>query len=136
MSLHKLNNVDITIQTKILEHYTILTGEKSFPLNSKVYIYGSPNKSKGYIVFTINNKICKIEWIYAPKYGKILMKKIVRIMKKRKIKKIILYCSIDPTEDTNIVMKRLNFYIGLQYRVKNIIYRSKYGPLLYLEKEL
>ena len=44
--------------------------------------------------------------------------------------------SIDPTENIDKVMKRINFYISLQYKVYNIDFRKKYGPLLYMKKML
>ena len=49
--------------------------------------------------------------------------------KKDNIKEILLNVSIDPTENKNNVMRRLNFYIGLQYKVYDIKFRIKFGPL-------
>lgn len=33
-------------------------------------------------------------------------------------------------------MKRLNFYISLKYKVYDIKFREKYGPLLFMQKKL
>lgn len=90
----------------------------------------------GYVVYKIINKDIKIDWIYAPNYGKIFMKKLEHKFKKEKYEKIILNVSIDPTENIQTVMKRLNFYISLKYKVYDIKFRDKYGPLLYMQKKL
>ena len=49
---------------------------------------------------------------------------------------ILLNVSIDPNENKNTVMKRLNFYIGLQYKVYDIKFRKKNGPLLLMKKNI
>ena len=49
------------------------------------------------------------------------MKRIEEKLKKINIKKIILNVSIDQNENKIIVMKRLNFYIGLHYKVFDIL---------------
>ena len=83
---------------------------------------------------TINENKVKIDWIYCPNYGKKIMKKIETLFKKNDIKEILLNVSIDPTENKNDVMKRLNFYIGLQYKVYDIKFRKKFGPLFFMHK--
>jgi hypothetical protein len=62
------------------------------------------------------------------------MNKLEKKFKKENYKKILLNLSIDPTENINNVMKRINFYISLQYKVYDIKFRKKYGPLLYMQK--
>ena len=64
------------------------------------------------------------------------MERLERKFKKDKYSNIMLNLSIDPTENIDIVMKRINFYISLQYKVYDIKFRKKYGPLLYLKKKL
>jgi hypothetical protein len=106
--------------------------------NSKI-IYGlyDDNKFVGYAIYIIlPNNITKIDWIYAPNYGYKFMKKIESKLKRNQTKKIILNLSIDPTENKIKVMKRINFYINLHYKVYDIKFREKYGPLLYMEKNL
>lgn len=88
----------------------------------------------GYIIYYIDKNKVTISWIYGPKYGKQIMKKMETIFKKNNIEKILLNVSIDPTENKNNVMKRLNFYIGLQYKVYDIKFRKKIGPLLLMHK--
>ncbi|AYV82276.1 MAG: hypothetical protein Homavirus23_7 [Homavirus sp.] len=112
-----------------------LTNEKlgSHP----TYIFYDNNKFVGYIVLIyMKNHTIKIDWIYGPKYGKQIMKKMERLFKKENIKKIVLNVSIDPNEQKKTVMRRINFYISLNYRVYDIIFRPKYGPLLKMEKYL
>ena len=53
------------------------------------------------------------------------------IFKKNNIKEILLNVSIDPIEQKNDVMRRLNFYIGLQYKVYDIKFRKKFTFKLY-----
>ena len=57
-------------------------------------------------------------------------------LKKKDINIILLNVSIDPNENKNTVMKRLNFYIGLQYKVYDIKFRKKNGPLLLMKKNI
>ena len=83
----------------------------------------------GYIIFNVDGNKVKIIWIYGPGYGKKIIKKMETIFKKNNVNKILLNFSIDPTENKNNVMKRVNFYIGLQYNVYNITFRKKFGPL-------
>jgi hypothetical protein len=64
------------------------------------------------------------------------MKKIEAIFKKNNIEEILLNVSIDQTENKNDVMKRMNFYIGLQYKIYDITFRKKYGPLFLMHKYL
>lgn len=90
----------------------------------------------GYVVYIIDNDVVILEWIYAPGYGKVFMKKLELDFINSGIKKIILKFSVDPNENKKSVMRRMNFYIGLQYRVYDIEYREHYGPLLHMEKYL
>ena len=90
----------------------------------------------GYIIYYIDVNKVTISWIYGPKYGKKIMKKMETIFKKNNVKEILLNVSIDPTENKNNVMRRLNFYIGLQYKVYDIKFRRKFGPLFFMHKEL
>lgn len=84
----------------------------------------------------MTKKICKIDWIFAPGFGKELIKRIESKLKKSGINKILLNVSIDPNESKQTVMKRLNFYIGLGYKVFDIKYRKDYEPLLSMSKNL
>jgi hypothetical protein len=90
----------------------------------------------GYIVYYVDKNKVTISWIYGPKYGKKIMKKMETIFKKNNVKEILLNVSIDPTENKNDVMRRLNFYIGLQYKVYDIKFRKKFGPLFFMHKKL
>ena len=96
--------------------------------------YNHNNICIGYIIFIVDSNKINISWIYGPNYGKKIMKHMENIFKKDNIKEICLNVSIDPTENKDTVMKRLNFYIGLQYKIYNIKFRKKYGPLLYMRK--
>ena len=90
----------------------------------------------GYIVYYVDKNKVTISWIYGPKYEKQIMKKMETIFKKNNVKEILLNVSIDPTENKNDVMRRLNFYIGLQYKVYDIKFRRKFGPLFFMHKKL
>ena len=90
----------------------------------------------GYIIYYVDVNKVTISWIYGSKYGKQIMKKMETIFKKNNINEILLNVSIDPTENKNNVMRRLNFYIGLQYKVYDIKFRKKFGPLFFMHKKL
>lgn len=101
-----------------------------------IYCLYNDNNIVGYVIYKIEKNDVIIDWIYSPNYGKIFMKKLENKFRKQKYDKILLKLSIDPTEDLDKVMKRINFYISLQYKVYNINFRKKYGPLLFMKKTL
>ena len=88
-------------------------------------------KILGYcILLEEENKQIKIDWIYAISgYGTDFLKRLERTLLP-KYSKIILNVSIDPNENKEIVKRRINFYIKNNYRVYDITFRKKYGPLL------
>ncbi len=93
----------------------------------------------GYSEYEYDDKsnTIKIDWIVAKEgYGTQLLSKLETKWLNDGVNNIILKVSIDPTEDKNIVMRRLNFYIKFNYRVKDIEFREKYGPLLTMHKTL
>jgi len=59
-----------------------------------------------------------------------------KLFKKKAITAILLNVSVDPNENKNTVMKRLNFYSRLQYKVYNIKFRKKDVPLLSMKKNI
>lgn len=101
------------------------------------YLFWEKNAFVGYAVI-IENKLntATIDWIWGPDFGKKIMKKIESLLLKKKINTIFLNVSLDPNENKNNVIRRLNFYIGLQYKVDDIVFRPKNGPLLKMHKEL
>ena len=129
--LKKYNNEDI-IKKLYKKHFN-----KNLIVNDNI-IYNLFDKKNivGYVIYKIKNSNIYLDWIYAPNYGKTFMERLERKFKKDKNSNIMLNLSIDPTENIDTVMKRINFYISLQYKVYDIKFRKKYGPLLYLKKEL
>ena len=102
------------------------------------YVLLDNNNIKGYTILLPQEKsnIIKIDWIYAePGYGTLFLKRVENSLFKN-YNKIILNVSIDPNEDKNTVMRRINFYIKNNYRVYDIKYRKKYGPLLNMYKSI
>lgn len=132
IKLKKFNN-EAKIKKLYREHF-----EKDLDVNNQDIIYCLYNNKNvvGYVIYKITTSGVYIDWIYAPNYGKIFMEKLERKFKKDGHKKILLNLSIDPTENSDTVMRRINFYISLQYKVYNIKFREKYGPLLYMQKVL
>jgi len=131
ITLKKYNNEDI-IKKLYKKHFN-----KELIINDNIiYILYDNNNIVGYVIYKIINSNIYLKWIYAPKYGKIFMKKLEHKFKKEKNNNIMLKISIDETENIDTVMKRINFYISLQYKVYDIKYRKKYGPLLYMKKQL
>ena len=129
--LKKYNNEDI-IKKLYKKHFN-----KNLIINDNI-IYNLFYKKNivGYVIYKIKNSNIYLDWIYAPNYGKTFMERLERKFKKNKYNNIMLNLSIDPTENIDSVMKRINFYISLQYKVYDIKFRKKYGPLLYMKKEL
>ena len=131
----KIKSFDPERDIKIIKLHKKLVGEE---LNNKynINVFYDKYKIVGYIIYTITKNILNILWIYAPNYGKNAMKKIEKYFNKKNINTILLNISVDPTEDKNTIMKILNFYIGLQYKVYDIKFRKKYGPLLLMKKSI
>ena len=119
---------------KILDQIKNDIGDTNIELG---YVLLDNKKIKGYCILLPikKNNIIKIDWIKAdPGYGTKFLKKVENALFK-KYNKIILNVSIDPNEEKNIVMRRINFYIKNKYRVYDITYRKKYGPLLHMNKQ-
>ena len=133
----QIKNLNLQRDEKIMKlHKKMLGYDLEISDKYIVKVFYDKNICVGYIVFIIDENKVKINWIYAPKYGKKIMKKIEAIFKKNNIKEILLNVSIDQTENKNDVMKRMNFYIGLQYKIYDITFRKKYGPLFLMHKYL
>ena len=133
----QIKNLNLQRDEKIMKLHKKMLGY-NLEISDKyiVKVFYDKNICVGYIIFIIDENKVKINWIYAPKYGKKIMKKIEAIFKKNNIKEILLNVSIDQTENKNDVMKRMNFYIGLQYKIYDITFRKKYGPLFLMHKYL
>ena len=94
------------------------------------------DKIVGYTLYKQYNKDkIYLDWIWAPGYGTLFYKRLENKWKK-KYKSIIINVSIDPNENKNKVIRRLNFWYRMKFIIKNIKYRQKYGPLLIMEKEI
>ena len=131
-------NLDVNRDIKIVKLHKKMLGydlEITDKYNVKVF-YDYNNNFIGYIIYYYDINKVTISWIYAQNYGKKIMKKIETIFKKNNINEILLNVSIDPTENKNDVMRRLNFYIGLQYKVHDIKFRKKNGPLFLMHKKI
>jgi len=129
MKIINFNNFDLSKINKLV---------KSHLGNSKLdkgYVYVDKNlKIFGYCILQEDNINIKIDWIYAEKgHGTDFLQRVERALFK-KYPKIILNVSIDPNEIKESVMRRINFYIKNNYRVFDIKYRKKYGPLLSMYK--
>lgn len=129
MIIVKLNSKNIEFISDLI--YDHLGGTKL----DQGYILYESGKIKGYALLDHKSKTeIKIDWIYAdPGYGTQFLKRIERSLFK-KYKKILLNVSLDPNENKNTVMRRMNFYIKNNYRVFDITYRKKYGSLLHMIK--
>ena len=127
-------DIEIVKLHKKLLGYDLETAFK--PKKYTIKVFYDNDIAVGYIIYYVDENKVTISWIYAPNYGKIAMKKMETIFKKNNINEILLNVSIDPTENKNNVMKRLNFYIGLQYKVYDIKFRRKFGPLFFMHKKL
>jgi len=130
MKIINFNNFDLSKINKLV---------KSHLGNSKLdkgYVYVDKNcKIFGYCILQKDDINIKIDWIYAKKgHGTDFLQRVERASFK-KYSKIILNVSIDPNERDELVIRRINFYIKNNYRVSNIKYRKKHGPLLHMYKK-
>ena len=114
----------------LLKKHQELTGDTSLPTHTYVF-------STGYFCLKrLNKSTVKLEWIYGPGVGKRLMGYVFKIARSLGASKLQLNVSIDPTEEKASVMRRINYYIGFQFRVYDIVFRPKFGPLLKMWKPL
>lgn len=129
MKIVNFNNFDLSEINKLVESHI---GNTKL---DKGYVYVDNNfKIFGYCILQEDKTNIKIDWIYAKKgYGTDFLQRVERALFK-KYSKIILKVSIDPNEKDELVIRRINFYIKNNYRVFDIKYRKKYGPLLSMYK--
>ncbi len=125
MKIIDFNNFDLSKINKLVESHL---GNTKL---DKGYVYVDENlKIFGYCILQEDDINIKIDWIYAKKgHGTDFLQRVERALF-RNYSKIILKVSIDPTEKNESVIRRINFYIKNNYRVVDIKYRKKYGPLL------
>ena len=132
-----IKNLNLNIDIEIIKlHKKMLGYDLEITDKYIVKVFYDNDICIGYIVYYVDINKVTISWIYGPKYGKQIMKKMETIFKKNNVKEILLNVSIDPTENKNDVMRRLNFYIGLQYKTYDIKFRRKFGPLFFMHKKL
>ena len=132
-----IKNLNLNIDIEIIKlHKKMLGYDLEITDKYIVKVFYDNDICIGYIVYYVDINKVTISWIYGPKYGKQIMKKMETIFKKNNVKEILLNVSIDPTENKNDVMRRLNFYIGLQYKAYDIKFRRKFGPLFFMHKKL
>lgn len=108
------------------------------------YVWKDGGELKGYsLEGAWDGRTVTIDWIYAePGYGTAFLKAMEemlfytadQILCCARGNKIRLNVSIDPTEDKDTVMRRVNFYIKNNYRVYDIEWRPDHGPLFRMEK--
>ena len=128
------------IYKKITGLHKKLTGDKELP-HLTYFHYNKNNKFIGYTCLSIDKKKLVVDWIYAPKNGIDVMNSVLELAcifdkEIRRIDEMILKVSIDPTEKKDTVMKRINFYIKCNFRVYDIQFRKKYGPLLSMKRDM
>lgn len=130
MRIVKFENFDLARIQKLVDKHLGKT-----KLNSG-FVFLNENKILEYCILVEekNNQI-KIDWIHAISgYGTNFLKRIERSLFS-KYSQINLNVSIYPSEDQEVVKRRINFYIKINYRVHHIKYRKKYGPLLQIFKK-
>ena len=129
MKIIDFNNFDLSKINKLVESHL---GNTKL---DKGYVYVDKNlKIFGYCLLQEDDINIKIDWIYAKEgHGTDFLQRVERALFK-KYSKIILKVSIDPNEKQDSVIRRINFYIKNNYRVFDIEYRKKYGPLFSMYK--
>jgi hypothetical protein len=135
----KIKSFNSQRDKKVIKKYNEIFGKKLDDSSDdlSIGVFYDNDKLVGYVVYLYqNSETVEISWIWGPNYGKKMMKSFERKMRREEIKKIILQVSIDPTENKTTVMKRMNYYITLKYKIYDIKFRQKNGPLLFMEKIL
>lgn len=136
---NKLNNEQINslynLHRKTYGYTGLLNEFKKILPN--IYILTDNDSIRGYIYITFpSSNIVKVEWIYGPGYGKLIMLNIEYHFKKKGYRKIILNISINPIENKETILRGLNFYIKNKYLVYDIEFISDNGLILKMEKKL
>mgnify|MGYP001257581756 CR=1 FL=1 len=117
LSESNFNKIKKLIKIQLDENYQINPG----------YVLINDDKILGYCLYTEDNNkhFIKIDWIYSNKgFGSEFLSRLERSFFK-KYNKIILSCSIDPSEKKETVLRRINFYIKNNYRVTNFNFRDE-----------
>lgn len=128
--------VKFTNQTDIVRLHISRTGNNHL-LTMITYVLVDEDKNVGYCIFDfIDEDIIIIDCLHAPNYSKMFYEKLEQKFRQIGIKNILLNCSVDPVECKEIVMKRLNFYISLRFKVYDIIFTKNNGPLFMMTKKL
>jgi hypothetical protein len=125
---------------KIANLHFKLTGEKELP---KLTYLCKNEKEKfiGYFCFHYIKYGIFLDWIYAPNNGIKVMNNLIGLChiiddNEYKIDHIYLHCSIDPTEKKSTVIKRINFWQKCKFKVYDIEFRKKFGPLFYMKRAI
>ena len=104
-------------------------------INDGYVFLDDSQKILGYCILIPKQTYIVIDWIYATQgFGTIFIKRLEKILLK-KYSEIRLNVSIDQNEKKETVIRRINFYIKNNYRVYDITFRKKYGPLLQMYKK-
>ena len=125
---------DPTRDASIVAHYARSAGGR-IAAGDRVRVFESgpgTNAPVGYAVYRVNRPGGNVTlvWLHAIGYGKKAMRLLVAEFKRNGVKRINADVSIDPTERLADVVRRLNFWFGIGFRVVDIKFRPKYGPLL------
>jgi len=110
------------------------TGQTLDPDHTVVFL--QHGQVVGYCVYYRNKTEVFVDWFQAQGHGKSAWSKLERAWTQSRVRRVRLNCSVDPTEPTSTVMKRINFWFGRGFKVHKIRYRKDHGPLLGLHKAL
>ena len=81
-------------------------------------------------------KTIYLDWIWAPGYGVYFLTALESKFRAAGYEKVLLKISVDPTERKEKVLRRLNFYCKMGYKMKDVEFRPKLGPIFVAEKVL
>ena len=122
------NNEDV-----IKIHYE-MTNEK---LNeATTIIYYEKRKFIGYAILIERPNYVILDWLYGPNYEHKIMEKIETELKKKNIDVIKLKIYIDPKENKDITIRRINFYINFGYNIYDIKYLDNGETALSIRKDI
>jgi hypothetical protein len=117
----------------VAAHYARAAGGR-IVARDHVLVFESNSTRVGYAVYRSSSRTrCTIVWLYAPGYGKKVLSLLVAELRGA-VRRIDIGVSIDPAERAATVIRRINFWFGVGFRVSGIRFRPGNGPLLRMFK--
>ena len=123
-----------TNNEKVIKLHYDMTNEKLNEANTIVFY--EKRKFIGYAILIERPNYIILDWLYGPSYEHKIMEKIEKDLEKKNIDVIKLEIYIDPKENKDVTIRRLNFYINFGYNIYDIKYLDNGETALSIRKDL